>query len=499
MNTLQAHIETPSAAKTMDLLWSRVRKKGNLPGFSKAVGAILAAMRGDDDREFNMTKTVLSDPVLTQRVLRLANSAMYAVFGQNINTVSRAVIVLGTDAIGHLALGLKLVEGLSSVSHESDSAKREMEKSVLAGHIARQVASSANSRDIEEAVVCAMLHDLGKMMTAFYLPEQWAAIRAYVVQHEEPESVAAEQILGLTFDDLGRRVARQWSLPDSLVNSMRDFPPQPISDPLTHTDWLAAMSSLSSTCANLIVDEDASEEALPQTLSAYSEMLGLEVTEMMAALDAAHSVASEESTLTCLTKTDPQVKRTEQAIVQPSPVDPVALLVKGVSDMGKVINGANSGQMITMALETFYNGLGLSRAISFLHNPQKSKYIARHFFGHGVQDAACELEFESAYQPDVFHASLTSNKVVLIENAASPALANKLPRWWKAGLPNSASFIVLPLVVNRQAIGFIYGDWDKAVMGSKLGSFELAALDKLRNLVAAAIEQRRKVEPSWMA
>ncbi|HCE09641.1 MAG TPA: GAF domain-containing protein, partial [Oxalobacteraceae bacterium] len=64
--------------KTLELLWSRIRQRGDLPGFSKAVGAILGAMRGDDDREFNMTKTVLSDPALTQKVLRLANSAMYS-------------------------------------------------------------------------------------------------------------------------------------------------------------------------------------------------------------------------------------------------------------------------------------------------------------------------------------------------------------------------------------------------------------------------------------
>jgi hypothetical protein len=71
-------------------------------------------MRGEDEREFNMTQTVLSDPVLTQKVLRLANSGMYSAFGQRINTVSKAVLVLGTEAIGHLALGLKLIEELAS-------------------------------------------------------------------------------------------------------------------------------------------------------------------------------------------------------------------------------------------------------------------------------------------------------------------------------------------------------------------------------------------------
>jgi HD-like signal output (HDOD) protein len=179
--TTVSNVGDPGRAdKTMELLWTRVRQRGDLPGFSKVVSAIIGAMRGDDDREFNMTRTVLQDPALTQKVLRLANSAMYSVFGQGINTVSKAVIVLGTEAIGHLALGLKLIDGLSYASSDSASARTELEKAVLAGHIARQVVSAASTRDAEEAVVCSMLHSLGRMMTTFYLPERWQEIYARV-------------------------------------------------------------------------------------------------------------------------------------------------------------------------------------------------------------------------------------------------------------------------------------------------------------------------------
>ena len=111
-NTERSH----QGRATLDLLWERIRRRGDMPGFTKAITAILGAMRGEDEREFSMTQTVLTDPVLTQKVLRLANSGMYAAFGQRVNTVSKAVMVLGTEAIGHLALGLKLVEELTSSS-----------------------------------------------------------------------------------------------------------------------------------------------------------------------------------------------------------------------------------------------------------------------------------------------------------------------------------------------------------------------------------------------
>ena len=83
-------------------------------------------------------------------------------FGE-INTVSRAVMVLGTESIGHLALGLKLVDSLATVSSSSAGVRTEMEKAVLAGHIARQVTAQASTRDAEEAVVCSLLHGLGRL------------------------------------------------------------------------------------------------------------------------------------------------------------------------------------------------------------------------------------------------------------------------------------------------------------------------------------------------
>ena len=67
---------TPLGDKTLAQLWDCTRRRGDMPGFAKAITAILGAMRGEDDQEFNMTRTVLSDPVLTQKVLRLANSCL---------------------------------------------------------------------------------------------------------------------------------------------------------------------------------------------------------------------------------------------------------------------------------------------------------------------------------------------------------------------------------------------------------------------------------------
>ena len=490
----------PNPEKTLDLMWSRVRQRGDLPGFSRVIGAIVGAMRGDNDREFNMTKTVLADPALTQRVLRLANSAMYSVFGQDINTVSKAVIVLGTDSIGHLALGLKLIDGLSVASPESGGARGEMEKALLAGHIARQVASTATMYDTEEAVVCSMLHSLGRMMVSFYLPEMWQAIQTGV-RGGGAEAATAESVLGLGFDAVGRLVAQQWGLPSGLVNTLHDVAPQSAHEPLGHADWLAAVSTLSTRCADAICSEASSgatsHSNIAQLAGDYASMLGLDPAQLAGAVEAARQIAETDSGLQRNRSATAPAGKAASAGPSGKPADAAQILARGVADMRGAASTASTSQLLTMALETVFKGLGFSRTVAFLRNSDQERYVARLVFGDGIQELASKLAFGDAYQPDVFHASLANDKMIFIENAQDPNFVTKLPRWWRDALPTAQSFMVLPLTVNRHPIGLIYGDWDVSLPPAKINYSEVVPLDELRVLVVKAIEHRRQVDPTW--
>jgi HD-like signal output (HDOD) protein len=461
---------------TQEMLWKQIKEQGHLPGFSNVVAQIVGAMQSEDEREFSMTSTVLSDPALTHRVLRLANSAMYAMFGE-INTVSRAVMVLGTESIGHLALGLKLVDSLATVSASSAGVRTEMEKAVLAGHIARQVTAQASTRDAEEAVVCSLLHGLGRMVVVFYLPQYSEAI-AQMVEEGVDEAVAAVKVLGMTMVDIGRLIARRWGLPRDLIESLHDVTPQ-AGEPLDHAGWLAALSTMSSTCARAICEQEAGDEALATIVEGYADMLGMESETVLEAVGAAREAARD----------DPALARTAPVAVaaSPAPVDAVRAdatpaLVRGVADMRKVAASITTSQLMTMALETIFQNLRLTRAVAFLRNRKDGKYMAGMCFGADVQPLASRLVFSDAYQPDVFHAALANDKMVCVKDASDPAFRAKLPRWWKDAFPTVRSFIVLPLTVNRHPVGFIYGDWDDAAPVS-LAQSEIQALNDLRSLV----------------
>ena len=472
MTTMPAEIG--DSRKTQELLWKQIKEQGHLPGFSNVVDQIVGAMQSENEREFSMTRTVLSDPALTHRVLRLANSAMYAMFGE-INTVSRAVMVLGTESIGHLALGLKLVDSLATVSGNSAGVRTEMEKAVLAGHIARQVTAQASTRDAEEAVVCSLLHGLGRMVVVFYLAQYWDAIRQQVEEGND-ESVAAVRVLGMTMADVGRLIARRWGLPRDLIESLHDVMPQ-AGEPLDHAGWLAALSTMSSTCARVICEDPAGDEALAGIVEGYADMLGMESETVLAAVGAAREAARDDPALT-----RPAAIPTIAAPVDHSRRDATSTLVRGVADMRKVAASITTSQLMTMALETIFQSLRLKRTVAFLRNRKEGKYVAGMCFGADVQALAAGLVFSDAYQPDVFHAALANDKMVCVKDASDPAFRAKLPRWWKDAFPAVRSFIVLPLTVNRHPVGFIYGDWDDAAPVA-LEQGEIVALNDLRALV----------------
>jgi HD-like signal output (HDOD) protein len=473
-----------------------------MPAFAKAIGAVLGAMRGEDDSAFSMTETVLSDPVLTNKVLRLANSSMYSAFGQHVNTVSKAVLVLGTEAIGHLALGLKLVEELTSGASESTQAHIEMEKAVLAGLVAREIAATARSPQTELAVVCSMLHTLGRMMVTFYLPEQWQKLQ----QRGGPgnEDAAAPELLGITLADIGMAAAQRWNLPRNLVSGMRsvgvaeqdepdELDKKPSAAVLPASDWVAGIATLARHCAaSLWHDDEAGAAEITRISATYAPLLGLELDQVRVAIAQARETAAEELAIAPLSK---PLERRARAMVQTRQrAAGNRILQSGLADMRDMVDSASPGQMVSAALETVYKGLDFSRAVAFVRNRRENRYAARMCFGALPKETLAAMSFEDTYEPNVFHAALNSDRVIFIENARDPKFAAKLPQWWKSGLAEARSFVILPLSANGQPAGFLYGDWDETFPSIHLSQTEFALLNDLRALVVKAIERRHQIE-----
>ena len=154
------------------LLRKRMEEKGDFPALSKSVQNFSETAGDENFNIADITSIILSDFALTQKVIRLVNSAMYSSIGGKITTISKAAMIIGLEALSYLVLSVRFVDTLSISAPDSAAARAEMTQALLAGDIARKIATKTHIKNAEEAVVCALMHHLGRLLVVFYFPEE---------------------------------------------------------------------------------------------------------------------------------------------------------------------------------------------------------------------------------------------------------------------------------------------------------------------------------------
>ncbi len=219
-------------------------------------------------------------------------------------------------------------------------------------------------------------------------------------------------------------------------------------------------------------------------------MLGLPPEAIVAAVDKAREAAVADLAICPLSR--PMQKRARALASVRQRAEGKRILRAGVSDMHDVFATASPNQMMSLALESLYQGLSLTRAIAFLRNRRDHRYFARMGLGDGVPQLLPALGCSDAYSPDVFHAALGSDRVTLIANPHEAGFASRLPAWWHASLSGAQSFVVLPLCAHGQPIGFIYGDWNAGLPALPPNQAEFALLNELRALMVRSVMRRQQ-------
>jgi hypothetical protein len=359
---------------TLALLWERIRRRATCPASPSAINAILARCAARTSANSIMTQTVLSDPVLTQKVLRLANSGMYSAFGQRINTVSKAVLVLGTEAIGHLALGLKLIEELAKSSPDSvhrphrDGKGGAGRDGGAAGRLQRRHARP------EEAVVCSMLHSLGRMMVTFYMPERWAACRRTAAPAAKTAPRRRCWACRWNADrPRHRRALGPAAQPDRrhaphrAGRTRRRLQPRRLAGRAGRPCRRSAPTRCGTTTSRRRGGARAGQQLSP--------MLGVEPDNIMLAIEKAKVEAAADLSIAPLAK--PAEKRAK-ALASTRMREPSnKVLMSGRGRHARRRATASPGQMMSMALETVYQGLSFTRAFGFLRNRREKSTSPR--------------------------------------------------------------------------------------------------------------------------
>lgn len=465
MNAVLATPPLPPEA-LIETVLRRMDEGGGFPALTQAVSQIVEALDAGVDDPAVLAGVVLQDVSLTQKVLRLANSAMYAPIGQNIGTVSHALLVLGYEAVGFLALGVRLISSLENGA-AGPVAERVLGRSVLAGSVASALTRQVPIDNGEEGVVCTLMHRLGHLLAVFYLPDEHARIEALGHHLGDPEA-AARKVLGLDYETLGQQVAARWNMPAKIIGSM-DSRADPVT--LGLDPRLIALTRFSNQAATVMTTHAAAAQPthLTRLADQYGAALSVDSALLLGAVREAVDAATTQPVLAGLLR--------ESAAATPStPVDALDELRQALAA------GMPSEQIIAMALERLFTGLDLQRTALFLLEPNEPVYRVRASLSARAANPLQGVTVPATFSPDLVHLILSKHADIYIDNPRDTNIAHRLPGWIaRHGLQ---PFFILSLVRDRRMLGFLYGQQKD---NRTLAEADLVRLKALRDLLASGL------------
>lgn len=160
------------------------------------------------------------DPSMTSQLLKIANSAIYSFPGE-ISTISRAITIIGTQAIYNMMLVDVAASAFKHFSNQAIDLKRFWRMSVFCGLACKNLGITAGIRDIERLFVAGLLQNFGELLVAKITPEIAQACEKYDAEHL-PWALQQEQ-LGYTYTDISASLLKIWQIPEKIILPIKHY------------------------------------------------------------------------------------------------------------------------------------------------------------------------------------------------------------------------------------------------------------------------------------
>lgn len=201
---------------TLDLT-SLIAKVKDLPPLPTVVMRAMEMTLDPDASVRNLQLLISQDQALSAKILRIVNSAMYAL-RREVSTVSHAVAVLGLDTV-------KSVIMAASVERVFKSSK-DLSTKLMSDHswgcalAARAIARRVGYENTEEALVCGLMHDIGKPVLQTNLQDRYSVIVSEVYKGNSNFHQMELLSFGFSHAHVGALLARKWNFPPQLSEAV---------------------------------------------------------------------------------------------------------------------------------------------------------------------------------------------------------------------------------------------------------------------------------------
>lgn len=235
------------------------------PEVCSKVGELLQ----DDSISTNqIADIIIHDPNLTARLLRLVNSSYFGLTSK-VDTVSRAITIIGIDELTSLIYAITSVESFSKIPDKLTNMSTFWRHSVYTGLVAKALAKKLDVLHPERLFIEGLLHDVGTLVINSRFPELARDIIEDAGGEEEHLYQMEQKLIGFNHAVLGALMMEDWKLPLTLCESVR-YHHEPLNSEFAKIDAcilhvsniLANRSCVGSFCETLSVTDEIQPEVI---------------------------------------------------------------------------------------------------------------------------------------------------------------------------------------------------------------------------------------------
>ncbi len=204
----------PSGSEVGKLLKQGIK---DLPTFPIVALKLLKLTNDEHTTIADLEKIIETDPSIMTRVLKMANSPVYAL-RHSVSSVRQAILLLGFSTIRSLALEVTIYDQFVLYSRHSKFDHLFYWRHCLSvAYLCKYIAMEVGYPDLEEAYIAGLLHDIGKIIL-----DSHGRITYNNFLDAQPDSngVLIEEerkIIGMGHNDIGAFFCHTWGFPTDVT------------------------------------------------------------------------------------------------------------------------------------------------------------------------------------------------------------------------------------------------------------------------------------------
>jgi putative nucleotidyltransferase with HDIG domain len=199
-----------------DIIERRIKDLPTLP----VVATRIFEVTNDPEATVEDLKEIIStDQVVTGRILRAVNSAYYG-FPRQVDTLSKAIVILGFNNVRSLALSVSIMEMYTKKSATGFNYQELWKHAVGTAFCARALAKVFHPREMEKLFIAGLLHDIGLVAMNQCFPKDFVGVLRESLRSQRPIHAVEEEKFNFNHGDIGQFIADRWLLPKGLSQAI---------------------------------------------------------------------------------------------------------------------------------------------------------------------------------------------------------------------------------------------------------------------------------------